>query len=145
MPTAPGPTRRHLLRLYGRLRVRFGHAGWWPGETAFETCVGAILVQNTAWANVERTLESLRRSGRLSFFALDGLPASRLAPLLRSSGTFRVKARRLRAFLDFLGSEYEGRAEGMKADRPEDLRRKLLAVPGIGEKKASDFGGRLHQ
>ncbi len=113
MATAPGPTRRHLLRLYERLRARFGHAGWWPGESAFEVCVGAILVQNTAWANVERTLESLRRRGRLSFRALDGLPASRLAPLLRSSGTFRVKARRLRAFLDFLGVGVRGPGRGV--------------------------------
>ena len=128
-----------MLRLYARLRTRFGHAGWWPGESAFEVCVGAILVQNTAWANVERTLESLRRRRRLSFRALDGLPASRLAPLLRSSGTFRVKARRLRAFLDFLGSEYEGRVEAMKAERPEELRRKLLAVPGIGPETADSI------
>jgi endonuclease-3 related protein len=139
MSTAPRRTRRDLLRLYDRLRARFGHAGWWPGESAFEVCVGAILVQNTAWANVERTLESLRRRGRLSFRALDGLPASRLAPLLRSSGTFRVKARRLRALLDFLGSEYEGRVEAMKAERPEDLRRKLLAVPGIGPETADSI------
>ncbi len=139
MPTAPGATRPHLLRLYARLRTRFGHAGWWPGESAFEVCVGAILVQNTAWANVERTLESLRRRGRLSFRALDGLPASRLAPLLRSSGTFRVKARRLRAFLDFLGSEYGGRVEGMKAEHPQALRRKLLAVLGIGPETADSI------
>jgi endonuclease III related protein len=139
MATAPGPTRRHLLRVYERLRARFGHAGWWPGESAFEVCVGAILVQNTAWANVERTLESLSRRGRLSFRGLHGLPVSRLAPLLRSSGTFRVKARRLRAFLDFLGSEYEGRVEAMKAERPEDLRRKLLAVHGIGPETADSI------
>ena len=63
-PTAPGP-------LYRRLRARFGHAGWWPGESAFEVCVGAILVQNTAWANVERTLESLRRRGPAFVRALD--------------------------------------------------------------------------
>ena len=30
--------------VYQRLRIRFGHAAWWPGQTAFEVCVGAILV-----------------------------------------------------------------------------------------------------
>jgi endonuclease-3 related protein len=135
----PIDTRRLLLRVYRRLRDRYGHAGWWPGESSFEVCVGAILVQNTAWVNVERTLASLRRRGLLSFEALHRRPPSRLAPLLRSSGTFRVKARRLRAFLDFLGAEYGGQVEGMRAESPEALRRKLLAVPGIGPETADSI------
>ncbi|HYN01741.1 MAG TPA: hypothetical protein VE359_04790 [Vicinamibacteria bacterium] len=135
----PIDTRRLLLRVYRRLRNHYGHAGWWPGESSFEVCVGAILVQNTAWVNVERTLASLRRRGLLSFGALHRRPPSRLAPLLRSSGTFRVKARRLRAFLDFLGAEYGGQVEGMRTERPEALRRKLLAVPGIGPETADSI------
>jgi endonuclease-3 related protein len=126
-------------RVYRRLRARFGHAGWWPGESPFEVCVGAILVQNTAWANVERALEALRRRGLLAFEPLRGLPESRLAPLLRSSGTFRVKARRLRAFLDFLGSEYGGRVETMGAESTRDLRAKLLGVSGIGPETADSI------
>jgi endonuclease-3 related protein len=134
------PNDRTAARLvYRRLRARFGHAGWWPGESPFEVCVGAILVQNTAWANVERTLESLRRRGLLSFEPLRRLPQSRLAALLRSSGTFRVKARRLRAFLEFLGKEYGGRVEGMRAESPRDLRVKLLAVSGIGPETADSI------
>jgi len=101
--------------------------------------VGAILVQNTAWANVERTLASLRRRGLLSFEALHRRPPSRLAPLLRSSGTFKVKARRLRAFLDFLGSEYGGKAEAMAAADPALLREKLLAVEGVGPETADSI------
>lgn len=125
--------------VYQRLLRRFGHAGWWPGETAFEVCLGAILVQNTSWRNVERTLEALRRSGRLSFERLAPLAPSRLAPLLRSSGTFRVKARRVRAFLAFLGREYGGRVEAMREDDPWRLREKLLRVEGIGPETADSI------
>jgi endonuclease III related protein len=132
-------TKAPLLRVYHRLRDRYGPAGWWPGESPFEVCVGAILVQNTAWANVERTLQRLRARSLLSFDALDRIPASRLAPLLRSSGTFHVKARRLRAFLDFLGAGYGGRVEGMRGERTSVLRRKLLAVPGIGPETADSI------
>ncbi len=128
-----------LERVYARLRTAFGHAGWWPGDSPFEVCVGAILVQNTAWANVERTLDGLKKRRLLSFRGLDRLPVSRLAPLLRSSGTFRVKARRLRAFLDFLSSEYRGRVEAMRSEPPADLRRKLLAVPGVGPETADSI------
>jgi endonuclease III related protein len=128
-----------LERVYERLRAAFGHAGWWPGDSPFEVCVGAILVQNTAWANVERTLAGLKKRRLLSFRALDRLSESRLAPLLRSSGTFRVKARRLRALLDFLSSEYAGRVEAMRSENPSDLRRKLLAVPGVGPETADSI------
>ena len=77
-----------------------------------------------SWSRTPRGRTSSARSTRLrarrllSFEALDRLSASRLAPLLRSSGTFRVKARRLRAFLDFLGAEYGGRVEAMRAEEP---------------------------
>jgi endonuclease III related protein len=135
----PNGTARLLRRVYQRLRARYGHAGWWPGESSFEICVGAILVQNTAWANVERTLDVLRRRRLLSFRALDRLSAARLAPLLRSSGTFRVKARRLRAFLDFLRAEYGGKPEAMTGEEPARLRENLLTVAGIGPETADSI------
>ena len=90
-----------LGEVYARLVRRRGHAGWWPAQSAFEVCLGAILVQNTAWTNVEKALEVLRSRRLLSYDALREMPASEIAPLIRSSGCFNVKARRLRAFLDF--------------------------------------------
>lgn len=133
-------TRRSLLLVYRRLLARSGHAGWWPGESPFEVCVGAILVQNTSWSNVEKALEGLRSRGLLDFGALDGLSAARLAPLIRPSGTFRVKARRLRAFLDLLGTRYGGRVEAMRREKPQMLRQALLGVPGIGRETADSIG-----
>ncbi len=138
-PKDPRATRRLLPRIYRRLRGKFGHAGWWPGDSPFEVCVGAILVQNTAWVNVERTLELLRARRLLSYDALHHLPVSRLEPLVRSSGAFRVKARRLRAFLDFLGSEWGGRVEAMRAEEPLRLREKLLRVHGVGRETADSI------
>jgi endonuclease-3 related protein len=127
----PSPT-----RVYALLLSRYGHAGWWPAESPFEVCVGAILTQNTAWSNALSTLRTLRSRGLLTFEGLCPVPAAKLGPLLRSSGTYNVKARRLRAFLAFLATEYQGRVEGMRAEAPSDLRRKLLAVPGIGPETA---------
>lgn len=124
------------IRVYRLLLDRFGPQGWWPGESDFEVCVGAILVQNTAWTNVEKTLAGLRREGLLRFAALDRLDAAALEPRLRSSGTFRVKARRLRAFLDFLGERYGGRAEAMRGEKAGKLRAELLRVNGIGRETA---------
>jgi endonuclease-3 related protein len=131
--------RRWLLRVYERLAARFGPAGWWPGETPFEICLGAILTQNTSWANAARALEVLRAQGRLSYPRLRSLPVSRLARLIRSSGTFNVKARRIAAFLSFLGSEFGGSVEAMRDAEPSELRGKLLAVHGIGRETADSI------
>ena len=125
-----------LLSVYRRLRRAHGHAGWWPARTAFEVCVGAILTQNTAWSNVEKALAVLRHRGLLSCSKLRRVPEARLGALIRSSGVFRVKARRLRAFLDFLQAEYGGRVVRMRREEPLVLRQKLLAVHGIGPETA---------
>ncbi|MGE0454420.1 MAG: endonuclease III domain-containing protein [Vicinamibacteria bacterium] len=127
---------RFLLAVHAGLRSACGELGWWPAETKFEICVGALLTQNTAWTNVERTLGQLRARGLLSFAALDRLSALQLAPLLRSAGTFNVKARRLRALLDFLGSHFDGRVERMAAEPADALRAKLLCVKGVGPETA---------
>jgi endonuclease-3 related protein len=128
-----------VREVYRRLRRRRGPVGWWPAETPFEVCLGAILVQNTAWTNVEKALGVLRGRGELSLASLDPLSAADLAPLIRSAGCFNVKARRVRAFLDFLGREYGGRVEAMRSDPPAVLRAKLLAVPGIGRETADSI------
>jgi endonuclease-3 related protein len=127
------------LSIYRRLERHYGHAGWWPGETPFEVALGAILTQNTAWSNVEKALGVLRRRGLLSYDALRVLPASRLAPLIRSSGTYRVKARRVAAFLRFIEAELGGRIQAMRRQDPRELRRKLLAVEGIGRETADSI------
>ena len=132
-------TRRTLLAIYRRLRKAHGHAGWWPGETPFEVCLGAILTQNTAWTNVEKALSELRSRDLLSFERLAAIDAEQLAPLIRPAGYYNVKARRTKALLDFLAREYAGRVERMRAESPWLLRRKLLAVHGIGRETADSI------
>ena len=131
-------SRRVLMRIYRRLRRARGHAGWWPGGDAFEVCVGAILVQNTAWSNAEKALAVLRARGLLSFAPLRALAAEELAPLIRSSGCFNVKARRLAALLAFLDA-VGGRPETMAGEDPVALRARLLAVPGVGRETADSI------
>jgi endonuclease-3 related protein len=136
-PAAPSP--EQLLDVYRRLRERFGPAGWWPARTPLEVCIGAVLVQNTAWTNVEKAIGVLRARGLLEFDRLHALRAARLAPFVRSSGFFRVKSRRLRALLDFLHREYGGEVDRMREEDPLALRAKLLEVPGIGRETADSI------
>jgi endonuclease III related protein len=127
------------MSIYRRLLRRHGHARWWPGESPFEVCVGAILVQNTNWTNAERALDNLRRGSLLSYAALRDVPLPALATLIRPSGCFNVKARRLQAFLGFLGAEYGGDLEAMAREAVPTLRARLLTVPGIGRETADSI------
>jgi endonuclease III related protein len=136
LSSRPPRLRRRLLRLYERLWRRYGAQGWWPGRSRFEIVVGAILTQNTAWSNVERAIGRLRRAGALHFRAVLGLPARRLAALLRPAGTFRVKGRRLRAFVRHVARRHGGRVGRLLALPLPALRAELLGIPGIGPETA---------
>lgn len=128
-----------LLEVFDNLYQHFGPQYWWPAKTGFEVVVGAILTQNTAWTNVEKAIENLRGAGCLNPKALHRMPLERLAQLLRPSGYFNVKARRLKSFIEFLFQEYEGELLRMLKEKPHRLRQKLLSVKGIGPETADSI------
>jgi endonuclease-3 related protein len=130
------PTGAGLLRVYRRLLRCYGPQGWWPGETPFEVCVGAVLTQNTAWTQVETALARLRAAGCLEARALARLAPHALAELIRPAGTPNVKARRLLALVEFLLRACDGDPTRLRAERPAELRQRLLAVDGIGPETA---------
>ena len=128
-----------LRRAYGLMRRRFGHQGWWPGETPFEVCVGAILTQNTNWTNVERAIANLKAAGVLEPRRLLALPPARLAALIRPAGYFNVKARRLRAFLTVLVREFDGDLARLLGGPLATARARLLGIHGIGPETADSM------
>lgn len=128
-----------LIEIYHRLYQAYGPQGWWPGESPFEIMVGAILTQNTSWRNVERALARLKAEGLLSPERLYALPLEELSERLRPAGTYRVKAARLRAFLEYLFRVHEGDPGRLAQGELETVRRALLAVPGIGPETADSI------
>jgi endonuclease-3 related protein len=132
----PHPLRRRLVRLYDRLHRRYGPQRWWPARTRFEVVVGAILTQNAAWRNAERAIARLRGADALDLGAVLALTPVRLAALLRPSGTFRLKARRLRAFARHVSRRHGGRLDRLLALPLRELRAELLDIPGIGPETA---------
>jgi endonuclease III related protein len=121
-----------LDEYYNSLFTAFGAQHWWPGSSQFEVIVGAILTQNTSWTNVERAIANLRSARLLSCAGIERVPVSHLAQLIRPSGYFRQKARKLKAFCQFLRTEYRGSLKRMFATPTVVLREKLLRVFGIG-------------
>jgi endonuclease-3 related protein len=116
-----------------------GHRHWWPAETPFEVCVGAILTQNTNWGNVERALSNLKTENLLEPVQLYAVPESRLANLLRPAGYFNVKARRLRCLLKVLVEDYGGQLDRLFDGTTEAVRERLLAINGIGPETADSM------
>jgi len=155
-PLLPG-RRIPLEALVERLYAAYGPQGWWPllehrgsnptltgrltgyhpndysfprnEAQRFEICCGAILTQNTAWPNVEKALQALSQQGLLNPRAVLGADEERLQQTIRSSGYFRAKARKLRAFCEF--------ALRLRGRPP--LREQLLDVWGVGPETADSI------
>lgn len=121
---------------YRLLYAHFGPQGWWPADTPFEVMVGAVLTQNTSWSNVTKALTDLKNAGLLSFETLSLCSADEIAPHIRSSGYYNLKAQRLRNLLDLIGNCYDGKLEHFLGDALAAARGNLLEVKGIGPETA---------
>jgi len=128
--------REHLHKIYDRLFNEFGPQHWWPAETDFEVIAGAILTQNTAWKNVKQSIAVLRQNGILSFEGIHGLPVEELAPLIRSSGYYNQKAKKLKEFCLHLANRWQGDLVRFLSQDMEALRLELLNIRGIGPETA---------
>ena len=135
-----------LLAAHDR-RMDGGHPEdlpWWPAGYArdraartFEIAVGAVLTQNTNWKNVERALANLDAADALDVHALAALTDEDLAELIRPSGFFRVKTRRLQALVNaWLDAGGHARLAGWETGA---LREWLLGIHGIGRETADDI------
>ena len=121
-----------LERAVRRLSRVHGPQHWWPAGSPFEMAVGALLVQHTSWRNAELALENLRGATAFDAVSVAHLPIGNLEALVRPSGTFRVKARRLQALALWWAREFESAT----AVPTRDLRATLRALHGIGPETA---------
>ncbi len=126
-------------RLMAVIRDLEGMHGWrqwhWDRDKdPFEIVVGSILVQNTQWTNAEAAIERLRAAGALTVERMSSLAPDTLAELVRPSGQYRQKAKKLRAFLDLV--QAHGSLTELFALPVDEVRAKLLATWGIGEETA---------
>lgn len=157
-----GGTVLHSQDLLPALRAAGAREGpWWSVETPLEVLIGTVLVQNTAWRNVEASLANLRGAGvRCALDVLD-LGEERLRVLVRPSGFQTAKSRTVRTLLEWWAERvghpldrpltagrpgsgaHAGRADPVLAHAPllphvctEDLRAELLSLRGIGPESA---------
>lgn len=128
-----------IAGFYEAMLKRYGPQGWWPAETELECILGAILTQNTSWKNVEKAIGNLKRAGLISIDKLASIPTETLAKLIRPSGYFNQKARRIKSFIQFVIDSYDGNLKKMFDEDTDKLREKLLSIKGIGPETADSI------
>lgn len=141
-----------LVRKYLSLLETYGQQGWWPvvdhtgqaryhpgdysypktQEQQWEICMGAVLTQSTNWGNVEKALTRLLDTGINSPEKLLGMHHRTLAALIRSSGYYNQKAKKLRALAQLL-------VPGVRHTLKTISRDELLQVKGIGPETADSI------
>jgi endonuclease-3 related protein len=128
-----------LLEIYRRLDAHFGPRGWWPAETPFEVCVGAILTQNVAWKNVLKAIASLKEEGLLSLEAIYRASPEKIAGLVRPTRYYNQKTKKLKNFCSLVVDRHGADLNRLFALPVADLRRELLGVKGIGKETADSI------
>jgi len=128
-----------IRQIYAKLSSTWGAQHWWPAQSRFEVIVGAFLTQNTNWTNVEIAVRKLRSARVLNVSGIRNIPVHELEQLVRSSGYFRQKASRLKAFVSFLDEKYAGSLTKMFAQPTALLREQLLSLNGVGPETADSI------
>ena len=121
-----------VFKIYEKLYSEFGPRHWWPAETPFEVMVGAVLTQNTSWTNVEKAIFNLKERRSLDPESLNRIPHRKLAGLIKPSGYYNIKAKRLKSLVSFLMHNFKGDIALMRRQDLKALRKELLLVHGIG-------------
>jgi len=108
-------------------------------DPRFEVIIGAILTQNTAWSNVERAIENLKRNQMLSINKINKCDINFLKELIRPSGFFNQKANRLKIISNFLTKGYHGDLDAFFSQPMNTIRIQLLTLHGIGPETADSI------
>lgn len=135
----PAPVGPRLESIYDALLASLGPQDWWPADDDLEMVAGAILTQSTSWRNVEKAIANLKAASLLSPRALAEVPEPLLAELVRSSGYYRVKARKLQLFARHLVQHHDGRLEALFHVKLPELRQELLSIWGVGPETADSI------
>lgn len=125
--------------VYERLLRAYGPQHWWPADSDLEVVFGALLMQQTSWANVERALTNLRDAGLLDAHALAAASVPRIRRLVRVAGLYRSKPARLKAFCQHLVQRSDGDLRLFFRGPTDRVRQDLLAQAGVGPETADSL------
>lgn len=111
---------------------------WWEAGSIEEVMIGAILTQQARWVTVRAAIARLKEHDLCSLSAIHSADHSTIEEMIRPTGYFRQKARRLKLLADFV-IETHGGTDNLEKLETWVLRDELLAVHGIGEETADSI------
>jgi endonuclease-3 related protein len=130
--------KKKLMKLYQKMLDRFGPQEWWPGDTPWEICAGAVLTQNTNWGNVEKAIANLKELNALCPRRICEMPSPELAEAIRPSGYFNLKAVRLRCVAEWWLQNVKNDKLAQKKNL-QYWRHSILEVKGVGPETADSI------
>lgn len=119
--------------VFDRLKAHYGHFEWWHRDKPYEVMLGAILVQNTKWGNAQKALDNI--GSPLTPEVIARLPETQLAALIRPSGYYNQKAKKLHALTQWF-ARYDHDIQAVRRVDKHTLREELLAIKGVGAETA---------
>ncbi len=125
-----------LIKIYKKLLENYGEQYWWPADSKLECAIGAILTQNTSSNNVEKAIINIKSVMDITIENLSVLSTNELSLLIRPSGFYKQKAKRIKRLIEFINNQYEGKIENMEHENLKSLRAGLLSINGIGPETA---------
>lgn len=121
-----------LMGLYKALFRHYGPQYWWPARTVEEMMIGAILVQNTAWTNVEKSLRNFESFDGKYILSLD---QETLIDMIRSSGFYKGKSQAIQTLFEWYKT-YNCDIKNVQSQTSSMIRKELLSLKGIGNETA---------
>ena len=105
---------------------------WWPNCGTFEVVVGALLTQQTKWEKVEHSLKNLRDHNVLELYSLAQLDIDTLAHLIKPSGFYNTKSKRLKLLCQAIVETF-GDFENFQNSVSREW---LISQKGVGQESA---------
>jgi endonuclease-3 len=116
---------------------------WWPVEypkdvfsDPFKNLIITVLSQNTSEINCVRAYEGLAAKFEVKPEILAEADLNQIKEAIRSGGLYNVKSKRIKELAKAVLEKFHGNLNSVLALPKEEAKKKLMELPGVGEKTA---------
>ena len=123
-------------KIYEALLKHFGQPKYPEADSVFEICIRIILTQRANWSMVVKVTQKLKEKSLLTPEVLSECTEEELKEILKPLGLLKRRVETLKNFANYCWKKYGGNLEKWFHKNMEEVRKELLAIPGIGNETA---------